>query len=84
MIKQLQLRGFLSFGPDAEPVALQPLNVLIGPNGSGKSNMLEAMTLLSAAATDLAEAVRDGGGAQEWLWKGTPSAKNLEIEAGSG
>ena len=81
MIKQLQLRGFLSFGPDAEPVALQPLNVLIGPNGSGKSNMLEAMTLLSAAATDLAEAVRDGGGAQEWLWKGTPSAKNLEIEA---
>ena len=60
----------------------QPLNVLIGPNGSGKSNVIEAMELLRATPTDLAAAIRDGGGPLEWLWKGDapPSPAIVEVE----
>ena len=69
-LRSIQLSGFLSFPPDAAAITLTPLNVLIGPNGSGKSNLIEAVELLHAAPTAFAEAIRDGGGAQEWLWKG--------------
>ncbi|MBF0438414.1 MAG: AAA family ATPase, partial [Magnetococcales bacterium] len=44
----IQLNNFLSFGPKAEPLPLESLNVLIGPNGSGKSNFLTAIALLQA------------------------------------
>ena len=81
MIKQLRLDGFLSFAPGSEPFELRPLNVLIGPNGSGKSNLIEALGLLAATPHDLASAVRGGGGAGEWLWKGSPTARSVEIEA---
>jgi predicted ATPase len=56
------LDGCLSFAPGTAPFELQPLNVLIGPNGSGKSNVTEALQLLRATPTDLATAIRDGGG----------------------
>src|ERR1022692_2757135 len=69
-IKTIHARGVLSFAPDSEPLPLTPLNVLIGPNGSGKSNLIEIFELLKALPTDLAEAIRDGGGIGEWLWKG--------------
>ena len=69
-LRSIQLSGFLSFPPDASAVTLTPLNVLIGPNGSGKSNLIEAVELLRATPTAFAAAIRDGGGAQEWLWKG--------------
>ena len=69
-IQTLRLGGLLSFAPDTPPFDLHALNVLIGPNGSGKSNLIEAMELLAAMPRDLAAAVRDGGGAAEWLWKG--------------
>ena len=81
MIKQLRLDGFLSFAPGSEPFELRPLNVLIGPNGSGKSNLIEALGLLATTPHDLASAVRGGGGAGEWLWKGSPTARSMEIEA---
>jgi predicted ATPase len=45
------------------------LNVLIGPNGSGKSNLLEVLSLLSAAPTNLPKPVKEMGGVREWLWK---------------
>jgi predicted ATPase len=61
-IRRLWLDGFLSFAPGTAPFELQPLNVLIGPNGSGKSNVTEALQLLRATPTDLATAIRDGGG----------------------
>lgn len=81
-IRSLRLANFLSFGPDAEPVELGPLNVLVGPNGSGKSNFLEALSLLRAFATpgSLASVIRDGGGISEWSWKGR-SSQRIEIEA---
>ena len=83
-IRRLRLDGFLSFAPGSEPFELQPLNVLIGPNGSGKSNVIEAMELLRATPTDLAGAIRDGGGPLEWLWKGEakslPATTEVELD----
>ena len=79
-IHSLRLSGFLSFAPNSEPFELQNLNVLIGPNGSGKSNLIEAIELLAATPRDLAAAIRDGGGPQEWLWKGSERAEPAEIE----
>ena len=81
LIQQLRFDGFLSFAPGSEPFELRPLNVLIGPNGSGKSNLIEALGLLAATPHDLAVAVRAGGGAREWLWKGQPKTDSMEIEA---
>lgn len=69
-LRSITLDSFLSFGPDAPEIPLTPLNVLIGPNASGKSNLLEAFEVLRATPTDLAAAVRIGGGPAAWLWKG--------------
>lgn len=80
-IKTIHARGVLSFAPDSEPLPLTPLNVLIGPNGSGKSNLIEIFELLKALPTDLAEAIRDGGGIGEWLWKGGAKRVGASINA---
>lgn len=80
-IQTLRLEGLLSFAPGSDPIELQGLNVLIGPNGTGKSNFIEALSLLSATPTNLAAAVRRGGGASEWIWKGSPVAEAAAIEA---
>lgn len=79
-LTSLRLDGLLSFAPGSETIPLTPLNVLIGPNGSGKSNLIEAVELLHAAPTALANAIRDGGGAQEWLWKGDGGTGSASIE----
>ena len=79
-IRSLEISGLLSFPPDTPPFKLHDLNVLIGPNGSGKSNLLEALELLRATPTNFAAAIRDGGGAAEWFWKGKPSSKVAKIE----
>ena len=70
LINSIQPCGILSFPNDSEPFPLLNLNVLIGPNGSGKSNLIELFELLNATPTDLAGAIRDGGGVSEWLWRG--------------
>lgn len=80
LLKSIQLRNFLSFGPKNEPLELQNLNVLIGPNGSGKSNLIEAISFLRAAPGDLRDGIRRGGGALEWIWKGAEDAK-AEVRA---
>ena len=80
-LRSIQLSGFLSFPRDSAALSLEPLNVLIGPNGSGKSNLIEAVELLHATPTAFAEAIRDGGGVQEWLWKGTKPLMPATIEA---
>jgi len=80
-LRSLKLTNFLSFGPDSREIELTPLNVLIGPNASGKSNFIEAIELLHATPTDLSEAIRIGGTAEEWLWKGTSPAKPAAIRA---
>ena len=79
-IHRLRLSGLLSFPPDAPDFELRPLNVLIGPNGAGKSNLFEALELLHATPGDFAAAVRDGGGAAEWLWKGPTRTQTAEME----
>lgn len=79
-IKQIRLDSFLSFAPDSPAFELGPLNVLIGPNGSGKSNLIEAFELLAGAPSNLAKAVRDGGGVREWIWKGPGDAAEAVID----
>ena len=83
-IQRLGMQGLLSFPADMEPFDLQPLNVLIGPNGSGKSNVIETLELLRATPTDFAAAIRDGGGATEWLWKGEGPKKSATIDISIG
>ena len=79
-IQSIRLDNFLSFGPGTEWFDLSDLNVLIGPNGAGKSNVVEAFELLHAATGDFAAAIRDGGGAQEWLWKGNEASAMVTLE----
>ena len=83
-LRKLHLQGLLSFPPVMEPVELQPLNVLIGPNAAGKTNLLEALELLRALPTDLDAAIQDGGGVEEWLWKGKGrrSRATIDVEMG--
>jgi predicted ATPase len=76
-IESITIRNLLSFGPQAEPVELRPLNVLIGPNGSGKSNFIESLNLLSAMPLGFKSHINNQGGILHWLWKGNdqPIAK---------
>lgn len=81
LIRELTLRGILSFGPDTEPLEMRSLNVVIGPNGSGKSNLLEAISLLRSLPVDLTACMRGaGGGITEWFWKGAKERRAL-VEA---
>lgn len=80
MIERLELKNILSFGPDAPPIELRPLNVLIGPNGSGKSNLLDVIALLQSLPKSLASFCASNGPFREWLRKGSapgPSRCNL-------
>ena len=79
-IQSIRLDGFLSFPPRSPTFQLGTLDVLIGPNGAGKSNLVEAFELLAATPTDTASAIRDGGGAEEWLWKGAGGTDRARIE----
>ena len=80
-IRTLRLQNFLSYGSESETIELQPLNVLIGPNASGKSNFIEAIGILRATPTDLPAPIRQGGGINNFLWKGTKETPTAEIEA---
>ena len=79
-LETIRLENILSYGPNAEPFPLEPLNVLIGPNGSGKSNLIEALSLLQSAPWDLQERIRWGGGVTDWLWKGSPGTPTATID----
>ena len=82
-IQRLKLDSFLSFAPQSAAIELGPLNVIIGANGTGKSNFVEALDLLRATSTDFATAIRDGGGAEDWLWRGAQNADGpakLDVE----
>ncbi len=70
MLKAIKLNNLLSFGATTEISFNEGLNVLIGANGSGKSNLIEAISLLQAMPKDLAKVFREGGGIEEWVWKG--------------
>jgi predicted ATPase len=79
-IHKIKLTNFLSYGSEGEEIELQPLNVLIGANTSGKSNLIEAMGILKATPTDLPAAFRQGGGVDEFLWKGNKETPEVEIK----
>lgn len=69
MIKSLHLQNFLSFGPNAEPVELGALNIIIGTNGSGKSNFIEGLELLRhLPKEDINDSFRRLGGL-EIFWR---------------
>ena len=80
---RIKLQNILSFGPDGQDLELKPLNILIGPNGSGKSNLIEVMGLLKAAPQDLAAAIHEGGGCDDWVWRGEPMPfiSDVRVEA---
>ncbi len=82
MIEELEITGLLSFGETPQKIKLNKgLNVLIGANGSGKSNLIEIIGLLQAAPKDLLKAISDGGGIQEWLWKGKRHATQATLQS---
>lgn len=69
-IQKIKIRNILSFGGNVVDVDLQPLNVIIGPNGSGKSNFVEIISLLSVLPISVNGVFINGGGFNEWKWKG--------------
>ena len=71
LLHSLKLGNILSFGEESEEIIFQPLNLLIGPNGSGKSNLIDVIDLLRSAPKDLLKPIRESGGIQDWLWKGS-------------
>ncbi len=77
---RIKLENILSFGPDAQELALKPLNVLIGPNGAGKSNLIEVIGLLKAATSDITIPMREGGGGENWMWRGEPTGQVARVE----
>jgi predicted ATPase len=80
LIDHIKVSGLLSFGQRGIDLPLQNLNVLIGPNGSGKSNLLEVLSLLRSAPTNLPAPVKEMGGIREWLWKGSQSARQARVD----
>ena len=81
-IKHIKLQNFLSYGSEGVDIEMTPLNVLIGPNATGKSNLVEAISVLKAAPTNLKSPMSKGGGIHEWLWKGKddkPNRMKLEV-----
>jgi predicted ATPase len=81
LIRSLRLTNFLSFGPGSQEIPLESLNVLVGPNAAGKSNLIEAIDFLRMSHKDLLYPIRQGGGIEEWLWKGVADIPVAEIDA---
>ena len=79
-IRTIRLENILSYGPNSTEFELLPLNVLIGPNASGKSNLIEALSLLESAPSNLQRPIEIGGGTREWLWKGQDDLPIATIE----
>ena len=80
LIEKIKLRNILSFGDTGEEIELQPLNIIIGQNGSGKSNFIQIIKLLKDSANGyLANTIRNNGGIDEYLWKGSLGFPLAEI-----
>jgi len=80
-IKQLELRGFKSFGPKKITFNLEKgLTVFTGPNGSGKSNIFDAIRFVlgdlrarSLRAAKMSEVIFDGA-------RGTPASRSAYVK----
>jgi len=66
-LHEITLKNILSFGSNANPIKMGPLNVLIGPNGSGKSNIFDALSVIRASTKDFRSVIK---GVNDWIWKG--------------
>ncbi len=61
-LKNIEIKGFKSYGSLEEPVQFGDLNIIIGPNGVGKSNLIAFLEMISFIATDgLGEYVASNG-----------------------
>lgn len=80
LLRSIRLENILSYGGQREPFELGPLNVLIGTNASGKSNLIEVLVLLAEAPRDILKPIRQGGGVDEWLWKGDEVLPTAKVE----
>jgi predicted ATPase len=80
LLHEIKLTNFLSFGNADDALELKPLNIIIGPNGSGKSNLLEAIDLLKCAPDQVAKPVREGGGVQDWIYKGEDKSQSATVD----
>jgi len=79
-LKSIRMNNILSYGAGGQVIDLRSLNVLIGKNAAGKSNLIEVLSLLNAAPSDLTEPVREGGGISEWIYKGSRKTPVAEVE----
>ena len=79
-LRTIRLENILSYGPANAEFELEALNVFIGPNASGKSNLIEALSLLAAAPRDLQSTIRQGGGVDDWIWKGSQPSPTASVE----
>jgi predicted ATPase len=80
LIEKIRLRNILSFGDKGEEITLDPLNIIVGQNASGKSNFIQIIKLLEYAAKGrLADFIRNSGGIDEYLWKGSSGFPSAEI-----
>jgi len=72
LIEKIRLRNILSFGDKGEEITLEPLNIIIGQNASGKSNLIDVIKLLKSSTQEkgFANEIAQGGGVNEWIWKG--------------
>jgi len=80
LLRSIRLKNLLSYGSEGETLELEPLNVLIGANASGKSNLIEALSLVAAAPNNISRPLFEGGGVEEWIWKGNPDRKKAQVE----
>ena len=78
-IHTILLDNILSYGYTDE-LTLEPLNVLIGPNASGKSNLIEIIALLAETPRNIQHRILLGGGAREWIWKGSEQLEISSVE----
>lgn len=66
MITSLKIENFKSFGPNMDPMPLQPLNFIVGANASGKTNFLSGLRFLKIALLQNIEvAANEFGGVVE-------------------
>ena len=74
LLKTIRFENILSYSTSMTTLELDSLNVLIGANASGKSNLIEILSLLAATPNNLLIPIREGGGVNDWLWKGNETA----------
>lgn len=78
-LQLISIAGYKSI-KQLDDFELRSLNVLIGANGAGKSNFVDCLRMLRAMADGrLANFVREGGGADTFLFGGAKVTEEIRI-----